>query len=185
MRKTLLLAVLGLSLFSSDILAQSKGLRAGYQSATIKGDDAPEVNSLSSFFIGAFHVNDFGGIFGFYKGIEYFQVGLQNDDENFKRVHTISIPLMLRAKIGPAFANAGFGANFNVSEKAQQYGEDLLKDDALRSPFFDLPVVVGAGLKFAMLTIEARYGYGLLDATKIDNVDLHNGYWQIGVGLSL
>ncbi len=185
MRTTLILAVLSLSLFSSVILAQSKGLRAGYQTATIKGDDAPEVNSLNSFFIGAFHINDFGGIFGFYKGIEYFQTGLHNDDDNFKRVHTISIPLMLRAKIGPAFANAGFGANFNVSEKAKEFGEDLITDDDRKSPFFDLPVVVGAGLKFAMLTIEARYGYGLLDATKIEGVDLHNGYWQIGIGLSL
>jgi hypothetical protein len=166
-------------------MAQSRGLRAGYQSSTIKGDDVRQVNGLDNFYIGAFHVNDFGGFFGFYKGIEYFQAGIYNDDNNFKRVHTISVPLMLRAKIGPAFAQAGFGANFKVGESAQEFGEDLLSDDNRKSPFMDVPVLVGGGIKVLFMTIEARYGYGLLNATKLEDVDAHNSYWQIGLGFSL
>ena len=176
----LIIVLAGGSLFS-----QSKGIRAGFQSSTIKGDDVRQVNSLSSFYIGAFHVNEFGGFFGFNKGIEYFQTGIYNDENNFKRVHTISIPLMLRAKIGPAFASAGFGANFKVGESAQEFGEDLLSDDNRKSPFLDVPVLVGGGLKVAFLTIEARYGYGLLNATKVEGLDAHNSYWQLGLGFSL
>lgn len=177
--------IVALFLLGGMLMAQSKGLRAGLQSATINGDNAPEVNSLNNFYVGAFHVNDFAAIFGFYKGLEYFQVGLYNNEDNFKRVHTISLPLMLRAKIGPAFANAGFGANFKITESAQEFGEDLLKSDARKSPLFDLPVIVGAGFKVAILTVELRYGYGLLNATKLDKVDLHNSYWQLGLGFSL
>lgn len=165
--------------------AQFKGIRAGFQSSTIKGDDIRQLNSLNNFYIGGFHVNKFGGIFGFYKGLEYFQNGIYNDENNFKRVHTISVPLMLRAKIGPAFASAGFGANFRVAESAQEFGEDLLSSDDRKSPFLDVPVLVGGGIKVLFMTIEARYGYGLLNATKLDGVDAHNSYWQIGLGFSI
>ncbi len=185
MKKLLVLVVLCSTVFNGETIAQATGLRAGFQSSNIKGDDSPEVNALSNFYIGAFHINDFAGFFGFYKGVEYFQAGLYNNEENFKRVHTISVPLMLRAKIGPAFVNAGFGANFKISEKAQEFGEDLLQDDQRKSPFLDVPVLVGGGIKIAIVTIEARYGYGLLNATKLENADLHNSYWQIGIGVSL
>lgn len=183
MRKIAILAIVVLVSGLSGLFAQSTGLRVGLQSARLAGLEY-DVNRLRSFYIGAYHINDFAGFFGFNKGLEYSQMGFMDNEDNFRRVHTISVPLLLRAKIGPAFATAGLGANFKISESARLFGEDILTDSQYKSPFFDLPVLVGAGMKVAILTFELRYGYGLIDASKLDEFEVHNSYWQLGMAVS-
>ena len=74
----------------------------------------------------------------------------------------ISIPIHLRVKLGPVFALAGIAANFKVSESKSGDFEntDTSKPVYSDANAFDLPLVFGAGLKFLMFSIEARYHWG-------------------------
>ena len=161
-------------------VGQSHGVRAGFQaSGQFEGSDQ-QFGTLNTFYVGVFRNDDIAPFLDWHKGIEYMQAGFYSDDDNFRRIHTISVPIALRAKLGPVFALAGLGANFRVGETFELLGTDVLDDDS-KANFFDLPLLLGAGVKIAIITIEARYGYGLLEV----NDGINNAYLQLGVGVSL
>lgn len=175
---TLLTAFIVILSFSAS--AQKHGIRAGYQAAGQFESGSQQYGTLNNFYAGVFRNDDIVPFLDWHKGVEYIQAGFYSDENNFRRIHTISVPMALRAKVGPVFALAGVAGNFKVAERFELGGTDVLDDDT-KASFFDLPVIAGVGVKFAIVTIEARYAHGLLEV----NNDLNNAYFQLGVGLSL
>lgn len=164
---------------SADLKAQKLvGFRAGWHNAVLSGSSLEDYPN-NNFYIGAYRNNKFGGIFAFHTGLEYFQNGAKKDDNNYRKLHYISVPLGLRVKLGPVFALAGPALNFKVGESSRYLGQSIDADD--KAAFFDLPAFIGAGVKFLMFTVEARYAVGLLEV----NDGVRNQYFQLGLGLQL
>ncbi len=177
MKKIISLFVLVLMITCSvQLSAQSQGIRAGWHYSDIFWGDQELGDPLNSFYVGFFRNN---GIFNteilaLHTGLEYFQNGFAYKDSDEKFVlHYISLPVALRVKLGPVFALGGVGLNFKLAGNTSAH-EDV--------NFFDLPVLAGLGVKIFMITIEARYGWGLLNV--YDNIDAKNQYFQIGAGIS-
>ncbi len=180
MKRSIFIVVLLIAIgFSTDLKAQKLiGIRAGWHYATLVGSPL-EDNPNNTFYIGLYRNNKFGGIFAIHTGLEYFQNGAKLDDNNYRKLHYISVPLGLRVKLGPVYALGGPALNFKVAESSRVLGQSI--DDDNKAAFFDLPVFLGAGVKIFMFTVEARYAWGLLDV----NDGVTNQYLQLGVGLQL
>ncbi len=154
------------------------GIRAGYHLASMveDGSKPDDAKNLSSFYVGFVREQPIKGIFSFSTGLEYFQNGQKFKGIDGKRVlHTISIPVNLKVKIGPAFGVGGITANFKMAERIHLNG-DKEKPGDNKASFFDSAAFAGAGIQFSRFVVEARYYWGLI------NVDsgLHNRYFQLG-----
>ena len=179
MKKQFLL-IFALSLFALQNVSAQKigGIRAGWHSATLV-NDGEAADALSAFYVGLFRVNDFKVPFlALSTGLEYFQNGYYVNDNNYTKLHTLAVPIGLRGKIGPVFAEVGPSLNFTLGETSRELGEDISSDPA----FFDIPIFVGAGVKILMFTIEARYGWGMID---VYEGGTKSQYLQVGAGISL
>lgn len=176
MKKHLLIFTIAMSLFLFQSMAQDNGIRAGYNWAGTFNDGNQVASNLDNFYVGFFRNNKFGGIFALHTGLEYLQNGWSGNGT--KRVaHTLSVPVGLRVKLGPLFALGGAGLNFNVSEKNEGLAAAMPKNNV-----FDLPLFLGLGFKIAIVSIEARYNWGVVDVNSLGN---QNQYFQLGAGLHI
>jgi hypothetical protein len=168
---------------SNDLLAQDKfGIRAGYQSSNWFDTDGRVLGDpLQNFYLGVFKDNKLLPAIHLGIGLEYFQNGYKGTDTDDKQVlHMLSMPVYGKAKIGPVFGLAGIGVNLKLSEKIVVNDIASSPSDDQKSKAVDFPLLVGAGFKFLMFTIEARYHWGLVGI----NHGLHNRYFQLGAGVS-
>jgi len=156
------------------------GIRFGYHSAAMY-DDGSKLSGTKNhqgFYLGFFRDNKLIPALHLGTGLEYFQNGYRVDDDNKLVLHYLSVPLNIKAKLGPVFALTGFAPSFKVSEKVFIDGAKSTPDE--KSKGFDVPFHLGAGVKILFITIEARYHWGI--------IELHNGvksqYLQIGAGVS-
>ena len=158
------------------------GIRAGFQSAYMveEGSKPDTANSLNSFYVGFFRDKKISPLLFFGSGLEYFQNGMKYPGDTKRVLHTISIPLDLKLKLGPVFALGGAAANFKVAEKIVVEDNSVNPAEGNVSNWFDIPVFLGAGVKISIITIEARYHWGLLEVRN----GLHSRYLQIGAGIS-
>lgn len=158
------------------------GIRAGWHYANmVKDGSKPDTtNNLSSFYVGFFRDNKLARILYFGTGLEYFQNGLEYTDNSKRVLHTLSVPLDLKVKLGPIFALGGIAANFKVSEKIVLGDNKYDPSDDTKAHWFDAPVFLGVGLKIFFITIEGRYHWGIIDARN----GYYNQYFQLGLGLS-
>ncbi len=158
------------------------GIRAGWQAAALvkEGSKPDTANNLNSFYVGFFRDTKIIPMLHFGSGLEYFQNGMSYTTGSERVLHTISVPLDLKVKLGPVFALGGIAANFKVSEKVKIGGEYVTPMEADKSEWFDIPVFLGAGVKIFFVTIEARYHWGLLEVRN----GRHSQYFQLGAGLS-
>ncbi len=113
-------------------------------------------------------------------GVEYMQKGHRTNDDNFRRMDYVSIPIGLRAKFGPMFAQVGVNGNFKLSEKYEVNGSDALTSSN-ETNSFDLPAHIGLGIKILIFELQARYNQGFLDVNKGNK----NSYLQIGLAIGL
>ena len=156
------------------------GIRFGYHSAALydNGDKVSGIENLQNFYIGFFRDNKLIPALHLGTGLEYFQNGGKVDNDNKLVLHYLSVPLNIKAKLGPVFALTGFAPSFKVSEKVFIDGAKSTPDE--KSKGFDVPFHLGAGVKILFITIEARYHWGI--------IELHDGvksqYLQIGAGIS-
>jgi len=160
------------------------GIRAGYQSsAQYKGgSQISETDPLNYFYAGLFRDNKIVPALHLGVGLEYFQNGHTYNNGSDKWVlNYLSIPVYLKAKLGPVFALGGLAANFKLSEKIYFNGESMNPPSDQKSKTMDVPVFLGAGVKISIFTIEARYHWGLVEI----NHGATNQYFQIGAGISL
>ena len=116
-------------------------------------------------------------------GLEYLQNGAESTVDGSYSLGYVSIPIHIRAKLGPVFALVGVAANFKVTEAKSGVFDS---PGYLDSPgAFDLPLVAGFGFSFLMFSVEARYHYG----TQVTNTrnefnvstDFTTSYLQLGV----
>jgi hypothetical protein len=158
------------------------GLRAGFHSAYMveEGSKPDTANSLNSFYVGFFRDQKISPLFYFGSGLEYFQNGIKHSSNSKRVLHTLSIPLDLKFKLGPVFALGGAAANFKVAEKIVVGDNSVNPADGNKSNWFDIPVFLGLGVKISFITVEARYHWGLLEVKN----GLNSRYLQIGAGIS-
>ena len=177
--KALLLFVLiGTMFLTLDTQAQNKwGVRAGWSSATTVNDGDQVQGSLGGFYIGLQRKHRLVGPLLLTSGLEYVQAGHRNNDNNYRRLNYLSVPVGARVGLGPVFATGGVAANFRVGEKYFESGDEI--DD--NSDFFDLPVYLGAGVNILIFQVEARYSWGMMDV----NDGNKNRYLQLGLSMFL
>lgn len=158
------------------------GIRGGFHSATMVADGSkPDtVNNLKSFYVGIFRDNKIAPILHFGTGLEYFQNGMKYSRNVERILHTLSVPLYLKVKLGPVFALGGAAPNFKLKEKVDYQDNSYNPGDTDKTKGFDVAAFLGAGVKILFITVEARYHWGLLEARN----DLYNRYFQIGAAVS-
>ena len=158
------------------------GIRAGFHSAGLFEDGSkPDTSSaLTSFYVGFFRDTKIIPLLHFGAGLEYFQNGMEYSTNTSRVLHTISVPLDLKLKLGPVFALTGFAANFKVSEKVIYRDNSTNPIDSDKSNWFDVPFFVGAGVKIWFVSVEARYHWGLLEVRN----GKHSQYFQLGAAIS-
>lgn len=158
------------------------GIRAGFHSAgLVKDGEKPDTaNSINNFYIGFFREKKIAPLFYWGSGLEYFQNGVKYSNNSKRVLHTISVPLNLKLKVGPVYGLAGAAANFKISEKIVIADNSSIPGDSNKSSWFDVPVFVGAGVKILFVSVEARYHWGLMDIQK----GYYNRYFQLGAAVS-
>jgi len=181
--KYLIVATLLCILAGMDATAQGRefGIRAGLMAAeTTNGGEMVE-DVIPGIYGGVFVGRPVGSTFftSFISGFEYLQNGYWTDEENFRRLHVVGVPMAFRFHFGPWYLQPGVSVNFKMAEKLLVDGEDILTSDN-RSSWFDLPVLLGAGVKIVNVAIEARFHYGILDV----NQGNRNHSLQLGLAYS-
>jgi len=158
------------------------GIRAGWHYAALQkdGSSVDTANALNTFYVGFFRDTRLAPMLRFGSGFEYFQNGTRYTGNSERILHTLSVPLNMKVKLGPVFARGGVAANFKIGEKVKIGGEYLDPLEADKTNWFDVPVFLGAGLDIWFLTVEARYHWGLLEARN----GYYNRYFQLGAGIS-
>jgi len=167
-----LMAAILLAMPSLKAQDSSFGIRAGWQSALLNSD-GDKSDKLSSFYAGVFKERKIIPLLHYGYGLEFAQMGGKDKDVDLEyKLGYIGVPVYAKAKVGPVYGLLGSGINVKISET------DI--EGAEKAKGMDIPVYAGVGLNFLMLSIEARYHWGLMevqDQTK-------NQYLQVGIGLS-
>jgi hypothetical protein len=146
-----------------------KGIRLGYQNSNFSES---EWDDLNSFYVGVFGAKKFGAgkLLSLYTGLEYYQTGSVENDDNKIVLSYLSLPINLRLKLGPVYAFGGFNPSFKIGETAKASGIDI--SDNLDAEVFDVGGQVGVGVKFLFLGLELKYNQGLIDVFE-DNTTHH------------
>jgi hypothetical protein len=199
MKKTLLLLLL-LGIVVSTGYAQlgfgiSKGLIGGLNLATVSGDDAPkDVKSVSTYAAGLFLEFNFPGPFSIEANALYSIKGGKTEAGSITFTDTytyIDVPVLLKYHLPiPAVSPsiyAGPMYSTLLSAKTKQEGgylpgEHDIKDALAKG---DLGAVVGVGLGFTALRIDARYSMGLTKLDKDGTMKMYNRVISLYVGLTL
>jgi hypothetical protein len=199
MKKTLLLLLLLVVIVSTGYaqlgVGLSKGLIGGLNLATVSGDDAPkDVKSVSTYAAGLFLELNFPGPFSIEANALYSMKGGKTElgTMTFTDTYTyIDVPVLLKyhfpvPAISPSIY-AGPMYSTLLSAKTKQEGgllpgERDIKDGMAKG---DLGAVVGVGLGFTALRIDARYCMGLTKLDKDGTFKMYNKVISLYVGLTL
>jgi hypothetical protein len=194
--KTLVLVILVLGVSFTTYAQKDKkddkpdkfGIRFGHQSANLFKDSKPyeDFTSLSTFYIGTFKYFKVFPFVKFGSGLEFFQTGTVSTNKNKMHLYYLSVPFNLHVKLGPFFALGGIAPSFKVSEKWEISGDKINPASDDKTNWFDAPVFVGAGFKFLMFSIEARYHWGTMSLYDGGvGEGYKNQYFQLGLGIWL
>lgn len=177
------LAMFALITFSAQA-GDKMGIRAGYQLASFNADGSmlENTNNLNGFYVGVFKENQIIPLLKLGYGLDFMQNGAELSDFGTYTLNYLSVPLYLKAKVGPVFGLAGVGASFKLSDKLTNGEMETDASDYMATRDFDLPLFIGGGFKILMLTIEGRYNWGMIELNKITGAKNH--YLQIGASLS-
>lgn len=161
-----------------------KGIKVGYNWATLSGDDLNGVESRKSIAGGGSLEFNLLGLLAFQVDVLYSPRGtsIQNGVET--KLNYISIPIVLKQKFFPVgihpYIMGGPEFNYLLSAKT----DDIDIKDQIKSQ--DLVIVIGGGLEFSLLGnsayIEGRYSYGLNDIGKQTQFNSKNRVSQIFFG---
>jgi opacity protein-like surface antigen len=134
--------------------------------------------------------------FGFSGQLLFTQLGAQTENkQNELNLNYIQVPLLATFFFGkygnPVRPKVFLGPNLNFLVGARDKDGNNLNGDSnnrLYSPF-DLGLTFGAGINFRLvnkiwLNLDARYGLGLLDVSRLDNINVKNHNWGINAGVS-
>lgn len=193
---TLCLVLVSLNSWAGDDdKPDTRGIRAGWNSATFTNDLGDLGTSQASFYVGAFKEFKIVPMLRFSSGLEYSQsvssissanavILAASSPENFSvtddqiNLGYLTVPLSLRVKLGPFRAYAGASGSYRITGTV---GEDKVKlTDKSYVNRFDANAQFGASFNIIMIMVEARYNLGLVDAFN----GYKNNYFQLGLGLN-
>jgi outer membrane protein W len=197
MKKVLFLILL-LGIVVSAGFAQvgvSKGLIGGLNLATVGGDNAPSgVKSVTGYAAGVYLELNIPGPFSFEANALYSMKGAKTEVGSITYTDTygyVDVPILLKYNfpvpavspylcVGPMYSTL-------LSAKTKQEGgllagERDIKDAMAKS---DLGAVVGIGIGFSSLRIDARYNMGLSTLDKNGTLKMYNRVISLYVGLTL
>jgi hypothetical protein len=178
--KNFLILILMLSGLSFGARAQF-GIRAGFQTASTFNNGSRVQGSIPGWYLG-FITEDNVGLGNFLKwhsGVEYIRVGHRQNDQNFRRVDYLAVPMGLKLQVvRRAFVKGGISPSFKVGEEYRVGGNDAL-NSSTRTSVFDLPMHIGAGFSIGLIDLEARYNTGLINVNRGNR----NRYLQLGAAL--
>ena len=188
MKKILLVAAVAvLSVVGAN--AQSFGVKAGYNYATLNGDTAKEfdLKGNSGFYVGALAELPLSDIFAIQpeviysrKGAKYETEFLGKKAEGTLNMDYISIPVFAKIYITEMISLQG-GPQFGFLVNSPEFktaiggltGSSKLDKDAFGK--FDFGMGVGASVNLpAGLFVEARYAHGFTNVFNSDNKDLQS-----------
>lgn len=173
------------------------GVRGGANFATVKGDAFESPNSRTSFYAGFVAEVPYSNRFSLQAEVYYSGQGFDINDTNQGALNTsgnteyqlgyIQIPLMakfylvegLNIHIGPQI---GFLVNEEVDfQPTTDSGDVPVPESLSQTQDIDFSVVGGVGYKFDNgFFIQGRYIYGF--SKVIQDLNVHNAIWQVGVG---
>jgi hypothetical protein len=156
------------------------GLRFGYHSSVYTKGGEQLGDPLNSFYVGFTRDNKLIPMLHLGTGLEYFKNGVKLTDGIQRDFYYLSVPIDATLKLGPVFALTGFAPSFKVAERYVTDGNPVKPSDDMKAEWFDIPFFVGAGVKIWILSLEARYHWGLLEVTD----GYKSQYFQLGLGFS-
>ena len=182
MKKTVLICI---CLLAITLLAKAQGrefgIRAGVLAAqTYNQGDLVEAG-FNSLYGGVYVGRPLGSTFfiSLITGMDYFQNGYRTDDMNYRKLHYLGIPVAFRFHFGPFHLQPGTSFNFKVAERLVVDGTKESNGHA-KSIWFDLPVLLGAGVRITDVVVETRLYYGWMDI----NQGNRNIHLQLGLAYS-
>lgn len=153
------------------------GFRIGYQWSNLVKSGTNAADNLDGMYAGFVRSMKLAPLFKFETGMEFCMNGAKQTENSKLQLGYLVLPAQLKAKLGPLVGQVGVNGNFRIIEKLTVNGNSIDIDDNNRASFFDLAVNVGAGFNIAVLTIEARYYWGLIDV----HDGWYNRYAQLGL----
>ena len=187
---TVMLATVSMSAQERDIAI---GVKGGVNFATVTGNDANSPDSRTSFHVGLLTEFPMNEMFSIQAEALYSGQGFKGNfsgtdgDKVEYQLDYISIPVLaklyitrgLSVEVGPQFS---FKINDEFDFNPNSDGGDINLDNTSYAAK-DFEVAVGAGLTFQTemgFFASGRYNYGLTEI--IENTDLKNSVFQVGVG---
>lgn len=187
--KKYFLAVLAIGTFAiSQAQDVQFGAKGGFNFAKINGDETDNVDTRTSFHVGAVAEIPLSEQFSFQPEVLYSSQGGKQDDLKLK-LDYINVPLMAKYYVADGLSleagpQIGFLVNDEVSYDGDEFDADLDLDGSYSSVDFGLNF--GLGYKFdSGLFLNGRYNWGLsniLDGDLSDDYDQNNGVFQVGAG---
>ncbi len=175
----LLITVLFLVIATSVQAGGKIGVRAGYQMASfhVNGSMMENTSNLNSFYLGVFKEKDLIPMLDLGYGLDFMQNGTQYASANKYVINYLSVPVYVKAKIGPVYGLTGLAANFKLSDKVTNEYNTTTPSDYLAKNF-DMPLFIGGGFNILIFSIEARYNWGMIPINDVSHAKNH--YLQVG-----
>ncbi len=199
LRKIIL--IIALLTISSIVFAQgisTKGLKGGMNLANIVGDDImDEADTKIGFVFGGFATYDVNEMISIQPEVLFTMKGMTAEEDDMKLTYNLNyleIPVLLKVNF-PTGGNAGpnifvgpaIAFNLSSTYTFEYDGEEDDGDLEDVTPV-DFGIVVGGGINFGNINIDARYNIGLSsidDSGAGDPADLKNSVISIMLGFAL
>lgn len=175
----------GILFCSSALSLRAQGREFGFRAGVLGGqsynEEGLQEEGIATLYAGLYVGRPLGSTFftSFITGLDYMKTGYSIDDQNFRKLFYAGIPLALRIHFGPWHLQGGVSANIKLYERWVDQGLDMLHEDNRSSPF-DLPILLGAGVRITDVVLEARFYYGWMDVYEGNK----NIYLQLGLAYS-
>ncbi|QLE00464.1 PorT family protein [Galbibacter sp. BG1] len=186
--KKLFLTALALTAFAISANAQDFkiGAKAGLNIAHLRGDDAEEFGSRTSFVAGAVAQFPISEKFSFQPELLYSAQGAKEGNETLKFDY-LNVPLMGKYYVADGFSiQAGPQVGFLLSAKAKGEEGDVSAEIDVKDELKNLDFGLNFGLGYEFqngLFIDGRYNLGLSNIVEDDDVEeVYNGVFQFTLG---
>lgn len=199
MKKLIVLTVIAIFAFGTSFAQADSdlvqiGVRGGANFATVTGDDFDDPDSRTNFYAGFVAEVPYSERFSLQGEVYYSGQGFDikdngdglfdtSDDVEYQ-LDYIQIPLMAKVYLIKGLnVHAGPQIGFKVNEEIDYNGGQAdISDDLSQTNDVDFSIVAGAEYKFnSGFFVQARYNYGFTEV--VEDYDVHNSYFQAGVGL--
>lgn len=157
------------------------GITGGFNFASINESNT---DGLTAFYAGIYKDFKLVPLFKFQTGLLYVRNGASIGDMDI-RLDYLTLPALLKIKIGPMYATTGFTGSVRVGASSK-IDDEVEKLDADDLNWYDLGAQLGVGVKILFIGVEARYNWGLAHVLKeSSNVDYNNRYFHLGLTVNL